>query len=143
VFVPVPVPQSVLALYAATSLNSLGGGEEGGEAAPSTSTSTAPHSTPADLASTGSSGLARTGVAATAASTSGQHTSTNGASSSSASAAKAAHQPAPSLTGVVVDVGEGTTSVVPVVDGYVVRAGVRSMPLGGRDVTNAVMSALR
>ncbi|KAL6760177.1 actin family [Haematococcus lacustris] len=46
-------------------------------------------------------------------------------------------------TGLVVDVGEYSTSVVPVVDGFVVGSGVKRLALGGRDLTQLVQQALR
>lgn len=49
----------------------------------------------------------------------------------------------PPMTGTVVDVGEGATHVVPVVDGYVLHGAVKSLPLSGRDVTAAVQQSLR
>lgn len=47
------------------------------------------------------------------------------------------------LTGCVVDVGEGTTHVVPVVDGYVLGGAAASMPLAGREVSTMVQHMLR
>ena len=47
------------------------------------------------------------------------------------------------LTGVVVDIGEGSTHVVPIVSGYAVDAAVRSAPLAGADVTAFIERSLR
>lgn len=121
--------QSVLALYAATSLHA-GGGEEGGAGSSGSSggrgSSSSNNAAGCSSSSAGSTPPTRGSAAVHRGGTAG---STAGSTAA--------------LTGVVVDVGEGTTSVVPIVDGYVVRAGVRSMPLGGRDVTSAVLGALR
>mmetsp|Transcript_1804 Transcript_1804/g.2459 ORF Transcript_1804/g.2459 Transcript_1804/m.2459 type:complete len:418 (-) Transcript_1804:208-1461(-) len=48
-----------------------------------------------------------------------------------------------SLTGVVVDSGDGLTHVIPVADGYVLPSSIRQMPLAGRDVTIAVNQYLK
>lgn len=39
------------------------------------------------------------------------------------------------MTGVVVDVGDGATHVVPVAEGYVIGNSIRSIPVSGKDVT--------
>ncbi|KAH9320049.1 hypothetical protein KI387_021818, partial [Taxus chinensis] len=39
------------------------------------------------------------------------------------------------MTGVVMDAGDGTTHVVPVADGYVIRSSIKSIPIVGRDLT--------
>ena len=48
-------------------------------------------------------------------------------------------------TGIVMDVGDGVTQVVPVVEGFTVRGGaaIQRQDLGGRDVTNYLMQLLR
>jgi actin-related protein 3 len=51
--------------------------------------------------------------------------------------------PARSLTGVVVDSGDGCTHAIPVSDGYVLGSSIRSMPLAGRDVTSFVQQLQR
>lgn len=48
-----------------------------------------------------------------------------------------------SLTGVVMDCGDGVSHVVPVVDGYVVGSGIKSMPIAGSNVTSFVQKLLR
>ena len=48
-----------------------------------------------------------------------------------------------SLTGVVLDSGDGCTHVIPVADGYVVGSAIRSVPLAGRDVSSYVQQLLR
>jgi len=47
------------------------------------------------------------------------------------------------LTGTVIDAGDGVTHVVPVADGYVIGSSIRHIPLAGRDVTNFVQQMLR
>ena len=47
------------------------------------------------------------------------------------------------LTGTVIDAGEGMTHVVPIVNGYVVGAAIRSVELAGCDVTAYIQSSLR
>jgi len=47
------------------------------------------------------------------------------------------------LTGTVVDSGDGVTHVIPVADGYVIGSCIRHIPLAGRDVTNFVTGMLR
>lgn len=39
------------------------------------------------------------------------------------------------MTGVVVDVGDGGTHVVPVAEGYVIGNSIKSIPVSGKDVT--------
>lgn len=39
------------------------------------------------------------------------------------------------MTGVVVDVGDGATHVVPVAEGYVIGNSIKSIPVSGKDVT--------
>ena len=48
-----------------------------------------------------------------------------------------------SLTGVVVDSGDGCTHVIPVVDGFVISSSIRTVPLAGRDVSQHVQQLLR
>ena len=40
-----------------------------------------------------------------------------------------------SLTGCVVDSGDGVTHVIPVAEGYVIGSSIKSMPVAGRDMT--------
>ncbi|XP_074334302.1 actin-related protein 3-like isoform X2 [Apium graveolens] len=47
------------------------------------------------------------------------------------------------MTGVVVDVGDGATHVVPVADGYVIGSSIRSIPLSGKDVTLFIQQLMR
>ena len=48
-------------------------------------------------------------------------------------------------TGVVMDVGDGVTQVVPIVEGFTIRGGaaIQRQDLGGRDVTHYLMQLLR
>ena len=48
-------------------------------------------------------------------------------------------------TGIVMDVGDGVSQVVPIVEGFTVRGGaaIQRQNLGGRDVTNYLMQLLR
>ncbi|CAB52725.1 ARP2/3 actin-organizing complex actin-related protein subunit Arp3 [Schizosaccharomyces pombe] len=48
-----------------------------------------------------------------------------------------------SLTGTVVDSGDGVTHIIPVAEGYVIGSSIKTMPLAGRDVTYFVQSLLR
>ena len=47
------------------------------------------------------------------------------------------------MTGVVVDVGDGATHIVPVADGYVIGSSIRSIPLTGKDVTQFVQQLMK
>lgn len=47
------------------------------------------------------------------------------------------------MTGVVVDVGDGGTHVVPVADGYVIGSSIRSIPIAGEDVTLFIQQLMR
>ncbi|PNW72245.1 hypothetical protein CHLRE_16g676050v5 [Chlamydomonas reinhardtii] len=68
----------------------------------------------------------------------------SGASASSASSASAsAAAVSAHLTGTVVDVGEGVTHIIPVVDGYVLGGAIKSLPVAGRAVTGFVQQMLR
>ncbi|GFR48843.1 hypothetical protein Agub_g10796, partial [Astrephomene gubernaculifera] len=51
--------------------------------------------------------------------------------------------PASRLTGTVVDVGEGVTHIIPVVDGFVLGGAIKSLPLAGRAVTGFVQQMTR
>ncbi|EMR11154.1 hypothetical protein PNEG_00750 [Pneumocystis murina B123] len=48
-----------------------------------------------------------------------------------------------SLTGTVIDSGDGVTHVTPVVDGYVIGSALKHIPIAGRDITYFVQSLLR
>ena len=47
------------------------------------------------------------------------------------------------MTGVVIDVGDGGTHVVPVADGYVIGSSIKSIPVSGKDVTLFIQQLLR
>jgi len=47
------------------------------------------------------------------------------------------------LTGTVVDSGDGVTHVIPVFEGYVIGSCIKHIPLAGRDVTNFIVQMLR
>eukprot|EP00002_Diphylleia_rotans_P038839 TRINITY_DN887_c0_g1_i1.p1 TRINITY_DN887_c0_g1~~TRINITY_DN887_c0_g1_i1.p1 ORF type:complete len:416 (-),score=105.02 TRINITY_DN887_c0_g1_i1:398-1645(-) len=47
------------------------------------------------------------------------------------------------LTGTVVDSGDGVTHVIPVVDGYVVGSSIKHIPLAGRDITSFIQQLHR
>lgn len=47
------------------------------------------------------------------------------------------------MTGVVVDVGDGATHVVPVADGYVIGSSIKSVPITGKDVTLFIQQLMR
>jgi len=49
----------------------------------------------------------------------------------------------PNLTGTVVDVGEGCTQIVPIIDGYVVGQGTMEFPVGGKHVTEFVNEMIK
>lgn len=48
-----------------------------------------------------------------------------------------------SLTGTVIDSGDGVTHVIPVAEGYVIGSSIKSIPIAGRDLTYFVQSLLR
>lgn len=48
-----------------------------------------------------------------------------------------------SLTGTVVDSGDGVTHVIPVSDGYVVGSCIKSIPIAGKDITQFVHQLMR
>jgi len=47
------------------------------------------------------------------------------------------------LTGTVVDSGDGVTHVIPVADGYVIGSCIKHIPLAGRDITGFVQQLMR
>nr|CAX74889.1 Actin-like protein 3 [Schistosoma japonicum] len=48
-----------------------------------------------------------------------------------------------SLTGTVIDSGDGVTHVIPVVDGYVIGSCIKHIPIAGRDITSFIQHLLR
>lgn len=48
-----------------------------------------------------------------------------------------------SVTGTVIDSGDGVTHIIPVVEGYVIGSCIKHIPLAGRDVTNFMVQTLR
>lgn len=48
-----------------------------------------------------------------------------------------------SVTGTVIDSGDGVTHVIPVVEGYVIGSCIKHIPLAGRDVSNFMIDILR
>jgi len=48
-----------------------------------------------------------------------------------------------SLTGTVIDSGDGVTHVIPVAEGYVIGSSIRSIPIAGRDITYFIQTLLR
>lgn len=48
-----------------------------------------------------------------------------------------------SLTGTVIDSGDGVTHVIPVVDGFVIGSAIQSIPIAGKEVTFYIQSLLR
>merc|ERR1712137_859169 len=47
------------------------------------------------------------------------------------------------LTGTVVDSGDGVTHVIPVADGYVIGSCIKHIPIAGRDITSFVQQLMR
>eukprot|EP00300_Choanocystis_sp_HF-7_P034032 c46527_g1_i1.p1 GENE.c46527_g1_i1~~c46527_g1_i1.p1 ORF type:complete len:432 (+),score=90.64 c46527_g1_i1:37-1332(+) len=47
------------------------------------------------------------------------------------------------LTGTVVDAGDGVTHVIPVAEGYVIASSIKHIPLAGRDMTSFIQTLLR
>ncbi|KAL7752639.1 Arp2/3 complex subunit, actin nucleation center [Sorochytrium milnesiophthora] len=48
-----------------------------------------------------------------------------------------------SLTGTVIDSGDGVTHVIPVAEGYVIGSSIKHIPIAGRDITSFVQQLLR
>jgi hypothetical protein len=48
-----------------------------------------------------------------------------------------------SLTGTVVDSGDGVTHVIPVADGYVIGSCIKHIPLAGRTITSYIQQLMR
>jgi len=47
------------------------------------------------------------------------------------------------LTGTVIDSGDGVTHVIPMAEGYVIGSCIKSIPIAGRDLTSFVQSLLK
>ena len=47
-----------------------------------------------------------------------------------------------SLTGTVIDSGDGVTHVIPVADGYVIGSSIKHIPLAGKDITSFIQQLL-
>jgi len=47
------------------------------------------------------------------------------------------------LTGTVIDSGDGVTHVIPVAEGYVIGSSIKHIPIAGRDITNFVQQLIR
>lgn len=48
-----------------------------------------------------------------------------------------------SLTGTVIDSGDGVTHVIPVAEGYVIGSAIKNIPIAGRDITSFIQTMLR
>jgi len=48
-----------------------------------------------------------------------------------------------SLTGVVIDSGDGVTHVIPVAEGYVIGSCIKHIPIAGRSITSFIQTLLR
>lgn len=47
------------------------------------------------------------------------------------------------LTGCVIDSGDGVTHVIPCAEGYVIGSAIKHIPIAGRDITQFVLNLLR
>ena len=47
------------------------------------------------------------------------------------------------LTGVVIDSGDGVTHVIPVAEGYVIGSAIKHIPIAGRSITSFIQTILR
>jgi len=47
------------------------------------------------------------------------------------------------LTGTVIDSGDGVTHVIPVAEGYVIGSSIKHIPIAGRDITSFVQQLMR
>merc|ERR1711981_1039776 len=47
------------------------------------------------------------------------------------------------MTGTVIDSGDGVTHVIPVAEGYVIGSCIKHIPIAGRDITHFVQQMLR
>ncbi|EAU85522.1 actin binding protein [Coprinopsis cinerea okayama7 len=48
-----------------------------------------------------------------------------------------------SLTGTVIDSGDGVTHVIPVAEGYVIGSAIKHIPIAGRDISQFVLNLMR
>lgn len=48
-----------------------------------------------------------------------------------------------SLTGTVIDSGDGVTHVIPVAEGYVIGSCIKHIPLAGRTITQFIQQLIR
>lgn len=48
-----------------------------------------------------------------------------------------------SLTGMIIDSGDGVTHCIPVAEGYVIGSCIKHIPIAGRDITYFIQSLLR
>ena len=48
-----------------------------------------------------------------------------------------------SLTGTVIDSGDGVTHVIPVAEGYVIGSCIKHIPIAGRDITQFISTLLK
>lgn len=48
-----------------------------------------------------------------------------------------------SLTGTVVDSGDGVTHVIPCAEGYVIGSAIKHIPIAGRDISQFVLNLMR
>jgi len=48
-----------------------------------------------------------------------------------------------SLSGTVIDSGDGVTHVIPVADGYVIGSCIKHIPLAGRTITQFIQQLMR
>nr|ACF15207.1 actin-related protein 3-like protein [Myxobolus cerebralis] len=51
--------------------------------------------------------------------------------------------PKKTLTGTVIDSGDGVTHIIPVAEGYVIGSCIKHIPIAGRDITSFVLQMLR
>lgn len=47
------------------------------------------------------------------------------------------------LTGTVIDSGDGVTHVIPCAEGYVIGSAIKHIPIAGRDITKFVLDLMR
>lgn len=47
-----------------------------------------------------------------------------------------------SLTGTVLDSGDGVTHIIPIIDGFVIGNQIKHIPLAGRDMTQVKINLL-
>ncbi|ODQ67452.1 Actin/actin-like protein [Nadsonia fulvescens var. elongata DSM 6958] len=47
------------------------------------------------------------------------------------------------LTGTVIDSGDGVTHIIPVAEGYVIGSAIKNIPIAGRDITYFIQNILR